>query len=314
MAPVELQMESEDEPAASAVDLTALERIRRGRLPVMEMVADRYLREFRNWLLRELRTTGSAGQSSVGTMRFHQFVSQLPTPCVLATFRFPPLSGTGVIAFHPEFAERVLECALGAPGRAKKSSKTPPAFVRRQLSGVETALIKKTARSLLALLQVAGGADLRCEPELLEVESNPLALHFAHPSDQMCCLSFSTEGEANSADLVVVLPLASLGAAGQRNALHQADTGALSAAERAQRKDIIAQALAQVPVELRVILGQTRLSCGAVLALKVGDTLTLDRSPENGAEIWVEGSPRMSGTPGTKNGQHAVTVRGPLAK
>jgi flagellar motor switch/type III secretory pathway protein FliN len=76
-----------------------------------------------------------------------------------------------------------------------------------------------------------------------------------------------------------------------------------------ERNKVMA-ALAEVPVELQVILGHTKLSVAALAAMKVGDTLTLDRFIDDPLPISVAGQVKAQGRALVSRGALAVEIAG----
>src|SRR5690349_7792736 len=78
---------------AKKFDLANQERIIRGRMPTMELIHDRFARQFRTTLAKFLGRTCFANVGGIEMLKFGLFMKKLPLPCSLHIFRMPPLSG-----------------------------------------------------------------------------------------------------------------------------------------------------------------------------------------------------------------------------
>src|SRR4051812_14807849 len=82
-----------DSKAAKATkfDLANQERIIRGRMPTMELIHDRFARQFRTHLSKFLGRTCFANVGGIEMIKFGLFMKKLPLPSSLHIFRMPPL-------------------------------------------------------------------------------------------------------------------------------------------------------------------------------------------------------------------------------
>ena len=99
---------------------------------------------------------------------------------------------------------------------------------------------------------------------------------------------------------------------GNAAAAGSADADAARAAKIAERKARAAEMLARVnassPKRITVVYGSTLRRGSEISALAAGDLLELDRSPEEAAEIQVDGKPFAYGRPGVVNGRTAIKI------
>ena len=72
----------------------------------------------------------------------------------------------------------------------------------------------------------------------------------------------------------------------------------------------VAQALLEVPVEVRAELGRVSLGLGAILALRPGDVIRLNSAPDDSVPVFAAGVHKLDGAPITSRGQLAIEIRG----
>jgi len=110
--------------------------------------------------------------------------------------------------------------------------------------------------------------------------------------------------------LALVLPNASLDAV--RTQLHVVRTADESVAGDAVWAARLRERLGEVPIDVRVELGRTRLTVAGLVALAAGDLLPLDTGREGPVVVRVAGQPHFEGAPGVTNGANAVRITGRL--
>ena len=63
-----------------------------------------------------------------------------------------------------------------------------------------------------------------------------------------------------------------------------------------------------VEVEAVATAGNVTLTLGQLRSLKVGDLLRLNRGPEGEVPLFIEGVPKLVGTPEVRHGNMAVRI------
>ena len=70
-------------------DLTNQDRVIRGRMPILEIIYERFIRSFRVSLSNSLRKISTISMISTDLLKFGEFVNTLPIPCLLYTSPSP---------------------------------------------------------------------------------------------------------------------------------------------------------------------------------------------------------------------------------
>ena len=81
-------------------DLTAQDRIIRGRMPTLEIIHDRFVRLFRLTLSNALRRVVDISVRSTELIKFGEFIKSLPVPTSINLFRMTPLRGNALMVFE----------------------------------------------------------------------------------------------------------------------------------------------------------------------------------------------------------------------
>ena len=99
----EVSEEDEDEYNPEEVvsfDLTAQDRIIRGRMPTLEIIHDRFVRLFRLTLSNALRRVVDINVRSTELIKFGEYIKTLPVPTSMNLFRMTPLRGNALMVFE----------------------------------------------------------------------------------------------------------------------------------------------------------------------------------------------------------------------
>src|SRR4029453_13906896 len=95
-------------------------RIVRGRMPTLEMINDRFARQFRTSLFAMLRRQPALTVPPIQMLKFSDYVHSLAVPTNLNMVKFLPLRGTGLIVLDPKFVFAAVDNFFGGVGPSAK--------------------------------------------------------------------------------------------------------------------------------------------------------------------------------------------------
>src|SRR4051812_16748852 len=90
-------------------DLTKQERVIRGRMPILEIIYERFIRAFRISLSNSLRKISTISMISTDLLKFGEFVNTLPIPSCMCIIRFNELRGPALIVFESKLAYAIID-------------------------------------------------------------------------------------------------------------------------------------------------------------------------------------------------------------
>jgi len=114
---VETEDEDLNDGSARSFDFNSQERIVRGRLPTLEMINERFARNFRVSMFNLLRRQAEIAVSGVQMMKFAEYVHSLYVPTSLNMIKVEPLKGTALFVIDPKLVFIVVDNFFGGEGR-----------------------------------------------------------------------------------------------------------------------------------------------------------------------------------------------------
>ena len=87
----------DDDSGVVSFDLANQDRIIRGRMPVLEIVNDRFARLATNNLANTMRKRVDINPISIDMSKFGDFMRSLPVPTSLSIFKMDPLRGNAIL-------------------------------------------------------------------------------------------------------------------------------------------------------------------------------------------------------------------------
>ena len=101
--------ETEDEGDIVAFDLANQDRIIRGRMPVLEIVNDRFARLCTNALSNAVRKRVELNPISIDMTKFGEFIRSLPVPTSINIFKMDPLRGNAIMVVDSRLVFALVE-------------------------------------------------------------------------------------------------------------------------------------------------------------------------------------------------------------
>ena len=288
----------EDDSGVVSFDLANQDRIIRGRMPVLEIVNDRFARLCTNALANAMRKRVDLNPISIDMSKFGDFMRSLPVPTSINIFKMDPLRGNALLVVDSRLVFALVENFFGGAG-------SQPKVEGRDFTPIEQAIVDRVVKIALSNMEDAWRPVHEVHIELTRSEINPQFAAIVPPSDVVIVVTFEVELENAIGSLIACLPYATLEPI--RSKLHasfQSERLEVDHAWIARFKE----RLLETPVEVVIELGQTHITGRQLLNLDIGDILLLNTDTEDLLEAEVEGVRKFYGLPGTVKGSKAFQV------
>lgn len=297
---VETETEAvEEDSNVVTFDLANQDRIIRGRMPVLEIINDRFARQLSHNLATILRKRLDINPTSVDMTKFGEFMRSLPVPTSINIFRMNPLRGNALLIVDTRLVFAFVENFFGGTG-------TQPKVEGRDFTPIEQAIVKKVVLTSLEELEDAWKPVHDIKIEYQRTEINPQFASIIPPSDVVVVVSFEVELENAIGNLILALPYATIEPIRSKlYASYQSERLEIDQAWLNRLKD----RLLQTPLELLVSLGSTEITPRQLLNLEEGDILLFDNDTEEPLLAEVESIPKFYGKPGQIKGNKAFIIQ-----
>ena len=280
-----------------AYDIGRQERIVRGRMPTLEIINERFARNFRLGLFNVLRRTAEISVGPVTVIKYSEFVRNLIVPTNLNMVHMPPLRGTSLFVFDPNFVFLVVDNLFGGDGRYHMRVEG------RDFTPTEQRIIRKLLDVVFEEMQKAWESIFPIKFEYVRSEMNTQFANIATPTEVVVVSTFNIELGSGGGDFHVCMPYSMIEPIrDQLTSTMQADR---AEADERWVKQMTLQ-VQDAEVELVANLGHTAVTLRQIMGLKQGDVISLDL-PE-AVVAQVDGIPLFECHYGQKNGQLALKV------
>lgn len=297
----EIESETQEDEDTSGVvpfDLANQDRIIRGRMPVLEIVNDRFARLCTNALSNMVRKRVELNPLFIDMTKFGDFMRSLPVPTSINIFKMDPLRGNALAIVDARLVFALVENFFGGQG-------SQPKIEGREFTPIEQAIVDKVIKIVLENMEDSWRPVHDVSLELVRSEINPQFAAIVPPSDVVVVISFEVELENAIGALTICLPYATIEPI--RSKLH--------ASFQTERLEIdhvwvsrLKDRLLETPVELKVHFGNAQLTGNQLIRLQVGDVIMLDKDIEELLGVYLEGVRKYWAVPGTVKSNKAIQI------
>jgi flagellar motor switch protein FliM len=187
-----------------AYDFAAQDRIVRGRLPTLEIINERFARNFRVSLYNLLRRSADIAVAGVQVLKFSEFVHALFVPTSLNLIRVAPLRGKGLVVLDPKLVYGVVDTFFGGNGRFQAKVEG------REFTPTENRVIQLLLERAFGDLAEAWKPVLEVRFEHAGSEVNPLFANIVGPSEAVVVTTFAIDVDSGGGEMHLALPYAML--------------------------------------------------------------------------------------------------------
>lgn len=296
----DVETEVEDQLApdeARPYDFTSQDRIVRGRLPTLEMINERFARNFRLSLFSFLRRSPAITVSGIQMHKFGEYIHSLFMPSNLNIVKIKPLRGNALFVMNPTLVYSIVDNFFGGSGKYHTK------IEGRDFTQTEMQVVMNILEKMFEDLKKAWKPIMDLEFEHVNSEVNPHFANIVSPSEVVVISTFHVELDNAGGDIHITLPYSMIEPI--REQLHaglQSDI-----VERDERwQMILYESIKQVSLTVKSPLAQVSLSLRELGALKAGDVIPIDMS-ETVPGI-IEGIPMFRAKYGVSRGNHALKI------
>lgn len=282
---------------ARQYDFSSQDRIVRGRMPTLEMINERFARNFRVTLFNFLRRSPTISVDGVQMTKFGEYIHSLFMPSNLNLVKVSPLRGTALFVMNPKLVYSIVDSFFGGDGRFHTK------IEGRDFTSTEMQVVRNILGKIFKDLKEAWAPIMEVDFEHAGSEVNPHFANIVTPSEVVVVSTIHVELDNGGGDLHITMPYSMI-----EPLREQLDAGVQSDTTEHDQRWInsLREEIKSAPVEISSTLTETAISLRELNKLSVGDVIPIDIPDYVTAEI--EGIPVFRGQYGLSRGNRALKV------
>ena len=273
-------------------------RVIRDRMQSLEIINERFARQFRMDMFNLLRRNPDVTAGVIRIQPYHEFARNLPVPTNLNLVHMNPLRGTALFAFSPYLVSMAVDNLFGGDGRF------PTKVDGREFTPTEQRIIRRIMSMAQSSYDEAWSSIFKLQTQFVRSETQIKFTNItSSPNDIVVTTSFSIEIGSHTGELDICIPFSIIEPLRElltnpprEHSRHENEQwhSTLSHQVRDTELDLVAR-LAEIPTHVSRIMN-----------LKKGDVISLDKPDV--IQVYSDGHPVFSGKYGLLNKQLAIKI------
>jgi flagellar motor switch protein FliM len=276
------------------------------RLPMLEIIFDRLVRLMTTSLRNFTSDNVEVSFDGLKSVRFGDYLNSIPLPAILAVFKAEQWENFGLVTVESSLIYSVIDVLLGG-----RRGTQPIRVEGRPYTTIETSLVRRMIELVMADAEQAFAPVSPVDFVIERLETNPRFAAICRPANAAIVVHLRIDMEDRGGAVEIVLPYATIEPI--RELLLQNFMG-----EKFGRDAIweghLATEIWHSQIEVDAVLYESKLSLRRLRQLKVGDTLMLERGPEEPITLKVGDTILTEAMMGRVDGRVAVKVAKPLKR
>ncbi|GIL17682.1 MAG: flagellar motor switch protein FliM [Oligoflexia bacterium] len=297
---------TKDDRVVVSYDLTSQDRIIRGRLPQLEVIYEKFMRSFRVSLSSALRKIASLTLASTDFLKFGEFINTLPMPTCMSVLRFANLRGSALLVIESKLAYALVDSFFGGADRPYTK------IEGKDFTQIELQIVRKVVDLAIDDMEAAWESVERIGCSFVRTEVNPQFVGIVPPTDVVIASTFDVELENANGTITIVIPYSTI-----EPIKSKLQSGFQIESDQTDKKlwtSIIREQLLETDLNIRVNLGESEITLGDLMKLKVGDVIPLDQDSTGELDLQIEGTRKFKCFSGVHHGSVAVQITRPIEK
>jgi flagellar motor switch protein FliM len=276
------------------------------KLPMLEVVCERMVRTFATSMRNLTSDAIDVSLEEITSTRFGEFMNHVALPAMFGVFKVREWENFGVITVDSGLIYAVVDALLGG-----RRGNAPMKVEGRAFTTIETQLVWKMVELALEELSASFEAVEPVTMELERIEASPRFVAIAGPSNITAVATFRVDMEGRGGKFSVLLPYATLEPV--RPKLLQRFMGEKLGRDRMWESHMASE-LMDTAVTVDVVLGEKQMPLRDVTGLKVGQTIALNRSPDDALQVQCGGMPLGQAHIGQRSQNIAIRMATDISK
>ncbi|MBK4261897.1 flagellar motor switch protein FliM [Enterobacter hormaechei] len=273
-------------------------RVIRERLHSLEIINERFARQFRMGLFNLLRRSSDITAGNIKIQPYHEFARNLPVPTNLNLLHLNPLRGTALMAFSSGLVFMAVDNLFGGDGRF------PTKADGREFTPTEQRVIHRMLTMAREAYEFAWGSIYKIKTEYIRSEIQVKFTNItSSPNDVVVTTPFSVEIGSHRGEFNICIPFSTIEPLRELLSNPPMDN---SRHEDSEWRSMLASQMRETELELVAQFADINTRLSNVMKMKKGDIIPLDK--QEFIDENVGSVPVFTAKYGSVNNQYALKV------
>jgi len=262
-------------------DFSELESIKKGGLPGLDLIYERWVKVFRDEIRKILPQINMVSKESIYMSRFNNFMYKIPMPSSYTTFTMKPLKETGLLVVDSRLVFTIISVMFGGPPKPFKVE-------GREFTKLETYVIKDFIDIALKTLESTFRSIYQITIEKKSTELNPTLAKITSGNEKVIISECLIDVDGFEAPMYFCFPQGMF--LPIKDIIYSEFPGEVDP----QWSERLDRLLLETPIKVTLELAKKRFLMREVLGWEVGTEIVLDVSKEDFVTLLVENVPKFN--------------------
>ncbi len=296
--------EEEEKQEPSAVrpfDFSELESIKKGGLPGLDLIYERWVKIFRDEIRKILPKINMVSKESIYITRFNTFMFKIPMPSSYTTFTMKPLKETGLLVVDSRLVFTIISVMFGGPAKPFKVE-------GREFTKLETYVIKDFIDTALKTLEETFSTVYPLKVEKKSTELNPSLARITTGNEKVIIAECVVDIDGFEAPIYFCYPQGMF--LSIKDIIYSEFSGEVDNVWKERLNDSILQ----TPVQVTLELAKREYFMREIIDWDLGTELVLDVSKEDPVMLRVEDKEKFVCRLGKVKDKYAALLKQEVVK
>ncbi|MEI7669346.1 MAG: flagellar motor switch protein FliM [Pseudomonadota bacterium] len=276
------------------------------KMPMLEVVFDRLVRMLASSLRNFTSETVELNLISISSLRFDDYLNSIPLPALLVVFRAVEWENLAILTVDSSLIYSTVDVLLGG-----RRSARPIRIEGRPYTTIEQDIVRRMSEIILSDLSTAFDPISPVTFQFERIETTPRFATITRPNNPALLVRLRVDMEDRGGGIEILFPHTTLEPI--RELLLQIFMGEKFGQDIMWERHF-SKEVRQTEIELEVVLDEKKITLGDVMKFQVGNTLLLERSPDDDVMIRSNGVTITTGKAGRMGDNIAVSISEPIRK
>ncbi|WP_200763799.1 flagellar motor switch protein FliM [Nitrosophilus alvini] len=291
----------EEKSDTAPFDFSEIESIKKGGLPGLELIYERWIKLFRDEVRKILPRINMVSKENIYITRFNTFMSKIPMPSSYTNITMKPLKDNALFVVDARLVFTVVSVLFGGPAKPFKVE-------GREFTKLEIQIISDFIDTALSTFEEIWKKIYPIEIEKKAIELNPTLARIASPNEKVVVVECSIDIDGYEAPLFFCFPQ------GMFLPIKDIVYTEMGGEEDTLWKENLIGKLNSLEVNVTLELCRQTFLLKEILRWNEGDELILNKDKDSDLKLRIEESPKFYCKMGKIKDRYAALVKEPIVK
>jgi len=270
------------------------------RLPMLEVVFDRYVRSLSTTLRNFTSENVDVNIESITSLRFEDYLNSVPLPALLAIFQAVEWENFGIVTIDSSLTYSMVDVLLGGARTHR-----PVRVEGRPFTTIEQDIVRSLTKIMLDDMSAAFNPLTPASFRLERLETNPRFATITRPANPVILISLRVEMDERKGKAEILIPYATIEPI--KDLLMQMFSGESFGADMSW-ESYLSNEVKSTRVTVEARLKNKKITLRELDNLKVGSTIIMNERLGDDIDVRCKNINMMTGKVGASNGNVAIRI------